>query len=150
MSMNRQWIAAHIPHQGGMCLLDEVIDWSANGIRCRSGTHRLSDNPLRGNGRLDAICAIEYAAQAMAVHGALIGTLTGAAPAAGYLASVREVSLFRSRLDDVTADLVASSTYLGGDESAVLYQFSVTAADAVIASGRATIILNATRRARNS
>ena len=43
---------AHIPHHGRMCLLDEVIEWDAQHIRCRSGTHRCADNPLRSHGRL--------------------------------------------------------------------------------------------------
>jgi predicted hotdog family 3-hydroxylacyl-ACP dehydratase len=69
--LNRAWIAAHIPHQGRMCLLDEVIDWDRRQIRCRSATHRAPDNPLRSHGRLGSACGIEYAAQAMALHGAL-------------------------------------------------------------------------------
>ena len=57
-----------------MCLLDEVLTWDATQIRCRSATHRVPDNPLRAHGRLGAVCGIEYAAQAMAVHGALVGS----------------------------------------------------------------------------
>jgi len=81
---------------GGMCLLDEVIDWSAARVSCRSGTHREPDNPLRAFGRLGIACGIEYAAQAMAVHGALVaggaplaGAPAAGTPAAGFLAAVR-------------------------------------------------------------
>src|SRR2546430_15076222 len=72
MPLDRQWIEQHIPHKGRMCLLDEVLSWDAARIRCRSATHRSPDNPLRLHGRLGAACGIEYAAQAMAVHGALV------------------------------------------------------------------------------
>ena len=72
MPLDRQWIEQHIAHKGRMCLLDEVLSWDAARIRCRSATHRSADNPLRLHGRLGAACGIEYAAQAMAVHGALI------------------------------------------------------------------------------
>ena len=71
MPLNRAWIEARIPHQGRMCLLDEVIEWNAQRIRCRTATHRAPDNPLRSHDRLGIACGIEYAAQAMALHGAL-------------------------------------------------------------------------------
>jgi predicted hotdog family 3-hydroxylacyl-ACP dehydratase len=71
MSLNRAWIEVRVPHQGRMCLLDEVIEWNAQHIRCRTATHRARDNPLRSHDRLGIACGIEYAAQAMALHGAL-------------------------------------------------------------------------------
>jgi hypothetical protein len=70
--MDRQAIAARIPHQGSMCLLDTVLRWDAEEILCQTGSHLLADNPLRAAGRLGVANAIEYAAQAMAVHGALL------------------------------------------------------------------------------
>jgi predicted hotdog family 3-hydroxylacyl-ACP dehydratase len=72
MPLNRAWIEARIPHQGRMCLLDQVIEWNAQHIRCRTATHRAPDNPLRAHDRLGIACGIEYAAQAMALHGALV------------------------------------------------------------------------------
>ena len=80
MPLDHQWIEQHIPHKGRMCLLDAVLSWDATRIRCRSTTHRTPDNPLRAHGRLGAACGIEYAAQAMAVHGALVAS---SAPLAG-------------------------------------------------------------------
>ena len=61
MRMNRAWIEARIPHQGRMCLLDEVIDWNDHHIRCRTGTHRALDNPLRSHERLGIASGIELA-----------------------------------------------------------------------------------------
>jgi predicted hotdog family 3-hydroxylacyl-ACP dehydratase len=33
-------IAARIPHQGNMCLLDTVVDWSETAISCSASSHR--------------------------------------------------------------------------------------------------------------
>jgi predicted hotdog family 3-hydroxylacyl-ACP dehydratase len=139
-----------------MCLLDEVLMWDLARIRCRSSTHRSAANPLRAQGRLGAACGIEYAAQAMAVHGALIASRTesstGAdtAPAApletagprvvGYLASVRNVTLFVSRLDDLGGDLIATAELVTGDASTVLYNFSIHSGARPLVEGRATIV----------
>lgn len=146
MPLNRAWIEAHIPHRGRMCLLDEVIDWNAQRISCRSGAHRAPDNVLRAHGRLGAACGIEFAAQAMAVHGALIaGALTGgphagAKPAAGVLASVRGVRLHAARLDDVDSDLICDALRIAGDEGTILYEFEVRSQTLPLLSGRATVL----------
>jgi predicted hotdog family 3-hydroxylacyl-ACP dehydratase len=139
--LNRGWIESHIPHTGKMCLLDEVLEWDAQRIRCRSGTHRDPANPLRANGRLGAACGIEYAAQAMAAHGALVSAAEGE-PTPGYLASVRAVSLHVSRLDDVQPDLVATATRIHSDSVTALYEFSLSGAERLLLKGRATIVFN--------
>ena len=71
-TLDRAAIAARIPHHGTMCLLDAVDAWDSESIRCRATSHRDPANPLRDAGSLPATAAIEYAAQAMAVHGALL------------------------------------------------------------------------------
>ena len=80
--LDRRWIAAHIPHQGPMCLLEEVLTWDAARVRCRATSHRLASNPLRAGGRLGAVCGVEYAGQAMAVHGAIVAAMSGQRAAA--------------------------------------------------------------------
>ena len=68
----------------------------------------LPDHPLRSHGRLGVACGIEYAAQAMAVHGALTGG-AGVAPARPRAGLSRQrcadVRLHVLRLDDMRADL---------------------------------------------
>jgi predicted hotdog family 3-hydroxylacyl-ACP dehydratase len=140
--LDRAWIAAHIPHQGGMCLLDAVTEWSPDIIRCASGSHRHADNPLANEGRLGAACGIEYAAQAMAIHGALLAA-RDASPRQGYLASVRGVDLLVARLDDIAADLEVEAERLSGDDHNVLYRFAVRAAGRLLLGGRAAVILDA-------
>jgi predicted hotdog family 3-hydroxylacyl-ACP dehydratase len=133
-----------------MCLLDEVLTWNTSRVQCRSSTHRDRSNPLRSHERLAAVCGIEYAAQAMAVHGALIASRLGASPknevVVGYLASVRNVVLHASRLDDVEADLLATAEWVTGDERSVLYDFSVSGNERILLAGRATIVFNAAIR----
>jgi predicted hotdog family 3-hydroxylacyl-ACP dehydratase len=142
LQADRAWIAAHIPHQGSMCLLDGVLEHDAGFVRCIASSHRSPGNPLRSHGRLAAVCAIEYAAQAMAVHGALQDS-AGGKPSPGYLASVRNAALHVGRLDDIGADLIVDATRLTGDSATLLYEFALRADGRLLAEGRAAIVLNA-------
>jgi predicted hotdog family 3-hydroxylacyl-ACP dehydratase len=150
--MNRAWIEARIPHQGCMCLLDEVLAWDAHHIRCSTGTHRALDNPLRSHDRLGIASGIEYAAQAMALHGALAsaaaGANAGAASRVGLLASVRDVRLHVLRLDDIEADLLCEAIHLAGDNFTALYEFALRDKDKCLLGGRASVVLDAGRRLR--
>jgi predicted hotdog family 3-hydroxylacyl-ACP dehydratase len=142
-------IARRIPHQGDMCLLDAVTAWNDSRIDCLATSHRSPTNPLRAQGRLGAACGVEYAAQAMAVHGALMGesaagqALAGTAPRAGYLASIRSVNLQVDRLDGLAAPLLVSAERITGDDNTVLYSFSVSADGTALLSGRAVVVLDA-------
>ena len=137
------WIAAHIPHQGSMCLLDCVETWDEQQILCRAFSHRSPDNPLRANDRLNTVCGIEYAAQAMAVHGALLAPKDTTLARVGYLVSVRGTHIHVQRLDDIAADLTIAATCLTRSENNILYQFSISAAGQLLLDGRAAVVLNA-------
>jgi predicted hotdog family 3-hydroxylacyl-ACP dehydratase len=147
--LDREWILAHIPHQGRMCLLDEVVEWDAERIRCRSATHRTADHPLRHGGRLGIACGIEYAAQAMALHGALTAIAAGAAatdlPAAGFLAGLRGVRLHALRLDDIPGDLTCCAALGAADRTTALYEFELLAGTVCLLSGRATVVMDVKR-----
>jgi predicted hotdog family 3-hydroxylacyl-ACP dehydratase len=140
--LDRAEIARRIPHQGSMCLLERVQHWDAEGIVCSADSHRNADNPLRSNGRLGGVCGIEYAAQAMAVHGALLAS-SDCRPRAGFLVSVRGVEVHVARLDDIPETLTVSATRLMGDENNILYEFRVSAAERLLLQGRAAVIANA-------
>jgi predicted hotdog family 3-hydroxylacyl-ACP dehydratase len=141
--IGQAWIANHIPHQGSMCLLKSVQAWDQEKIKCRADSHRALDNPLRAHGQLGIACGIEYAAQAMAVHGALLAPANSTKPKMGYLVSVRGVTMNVTRFDDVSADLEITATCLMASESNMLYQFMVCANDKVLLEGRAAVVLNA-------
>lgn len=145
--LDRAAIAARIPHQGSMCLLDAVLAWDSGQIHCRASSHRQPDNPLRAAARLGVACGIEYAAQAMAVHGVLLAP-EGAPPRPGYLASVRSVQLAVDRLDDLPQDLDIVAERLSGDENNILYHFRVEHAGDLLLSGRAAVMLVAQPESR--
>jgi predicted hotdog family 3-hydroxylacyl-ACP dehydratase len=141
--LDNAWIARHIPHEGSMCLLDQVESWDSQRIQCRAGSHRAADNPLRANGRLGAACGIEYAAQAMAVHGALLAPPDSSRARVGYLISVRGTQLHVPRLDDIPVDLLIEATCITRSENNILYQFGVSAGGRLLLDGRAAAVLNA-------
>ena len=140
MFFDHAWIAAHIPHHGSMCLLDSVLDHDERQVRCSARSHRSPANPLRSHGRLAAACGIEYAAQAMAVHGALLAA--GAEPRPGFLASVRSAVLHVGRLDDIDEDLLVQAVRVTGDSGTVLYDFTLYAGERLLLEGRAAIVLD--------
>ncbi|MBL8429245.1 MAG: 3-hydroxylacyl-ACP dehydratase [Dechloromonas sp.] len=125
-----------------MCLLDAVTEWSDAAITCRSISHTDPANPLRSEDRLGAANGIEYAAQAMAIHGALIAG-DDAAPRQGYLTSVRGVSLHVARLDDLPGELEVCAERQSGDSNNILYQFSLKHAGRCLLEGRAAVVLDA-------
>ena len=138
---DRDWIEAHIPHQGTMCLLDRVESWDLEQIHCLANSHRSPDNPLRSHGRLNSACGIEYAAQAMAVHGAL--RASNRPSGAGYLVSVRGTRLYVPRLDDIEADLTVIAHCITCEGSNILYRFEIGAKGRVLLEGRAAVVLDA-------
>lgn len=144
MLADRAAIARVIPHTSSMCLLDGVIECDAQRIRCISSTHRAADNPMRSGDVLPTLCGIEYAAQAMAVHGAWDAKFDKK-PRAGYLAALRDIQCHMMRLDNLSDDLIIDAERVMGDEARVIYQFDIHAGGAKIMSGRATVVLDAER-----
>jgi len=147
-TLDRDGIAERIPHSGSMCLLDGLLAWDADSVRCRASSHRDAAHPLRSPGGLLAPVAIEYAAQAMALHGALCAA-PGSLPSAGFLASARNVNLHVARLDDVPGLLLVSATRLAGADQQALYSFELRdEGGRLLVDGRATVVLNTALVAR--
>ena len=130
-----------IPHQGTMCLLDTVERWDDTGILCTAASHRDATNPLRRDNRLEAICGLEYAAQAMAVHVGLLEQGKERRLAVGYLGAVKNLMLRASRLDVVKGDLTVQATRLVGEAGCFIYTFRVSAERQELLDGRASIFL---------
>jgi predicted hotdog family 3-hydroxylacyl-ACP dehydratase len=141
--LDHAWIARHIPHQGSMCLLERVTSWDEQRIECLAISHRAADNPLRAQGRLGAACGIEYAAQAMALHGALLAQRATERARAGYLVSVRGARLWVDRLDLLADDLRICATCSTRSDNNILYAFTVDAGAQRLLEGRAAVVLNA-------
>ena len=146
----RDAIAALIPHRGTMCLLARLAAWDLQRIVCVATNHRDAAHPLRSRSGLLASAAIEYAAQAMALHGALIGRAAGTPATPGYLASARGVQLHVLRLDDLPwaagddgpDELCIEALRQAGDDRQILYAFTVSHAGRPVAEGRAAVVLN--------
>jgi predicted hotdog family 3-hydroxylacyl-ACP dehydratase len=148
-TLARDGIAERIPHSGDMCLLSRLVAWDEQRIECRADNHRDAAHPLRTASGLLAPCAIEYAAQAMALHGALIGQEAGTPATPGFLASARGVKLAVLRLDDLPLpaagepdELVVSAFRQSGNAQQILYTFTVAHAGRTLAEGRAAVVLN--------
>ena len=138
--LGRDGIAALIPHQGAMSLLDRVVEWDKDHIVLATSTHRAADNPLRLDGRLRAIHLCEYGAQAMAVHGGLSAQADGKTARPGFLVSLRDVSLQVDFIDELSGELLVSAQRLLESAGSWQYSFEVTHAGEPIATGRAAII----------
>ncbi|HLI18991.1 MAG TPA: phosphotransferase [Rhodanobacteraceae bacterium] len=135
-----EW-APLIPHAGAMCLLDEVVDWDATRLHARSASHRRADNPLRADGMLHAVNLCEYAAQAMAVHGALREREAGGSARPGFLVALRDVILHVEHIDDLPGRLQVHVECLLAMADSLQYGFSVEHRGSVLATGRAAVML---------
>jgi len=133
-------IAALIPHQGAMCLLERVVEWDAGHAILATTTHRAISNPLRSGGRLRAVHLCEYGAQAMAIHGGLSARAAGQTARPGFLASLREVALNTNFVDTLAGELIVTVHQLLRSEAAWQYAFEVWHEDRLLASGRAAIM----------
>jgi len=130
-----------IPHSGTMCLLDGVVSWNDEAIVCVTGTHRDANNPLRRKGQLGAVHALEYGAQAAAIHGGLRARAAGASAPPCYLAALRDAHLHVGRLDDLAVSLNVRAQRLFGDAGNTIYQCAISADGIAVADGRVTIML---------
>jgi len=123
-----------------------MVSWDESRIECLATGHRDPAHPLRSRSGLMAGTAIEYAAQAAALHGGLVAQASGATASPGYLASAREVRLDTWRLDDLppaaTDALRIVAERQAGDAARLLYAFRIEHAGREIASGRLAVVLD--------
>ena len=138
MQLNHSAIDKLIPHAGEMVLLDRVIGHEAKSLHATSASHRRTSNPLRHGDRLPVSAGIEYAAQATAIHGALIAD-SDTGPRQGFLALVRDVQWHVDRLDDIDCDLDIRVTLLTNQTGSVMYEFELSANDSTLMSGRLAV-----------
>lgn len=139
--LNRDGIAARIPHAGAMVLLDTIVASDAETIHARTDSHRRADNPLRRQGQLHAIAGSEYGAQAAAVHGPLqAGPEATARP--GMIVSVRDLTWTRARLDDIDQPLDVRARCLLADARQLAYAFTLAHAGTTLVTGEIGIILS--------
>lgn len=138
--LNHEELCRLIPHAGTMCLLDEVVAWDENSLVCHTRSHRNLDHPLREHGRLAAVHAGEYGAQALAVHSGLMASRDGDPVRPGYLVSLRSLKLNVTRLDSIESVITVSATRLMADTRNLIYAFQLEAGDRLVAEGKATVM----------
>ena len=97
-----------LPHAGRMRLIDRVVSYDEQSIICESSSHRAPDHPLAEAGVLSIICGLEYGAQAMAIHGALLADsgLPEARRRHGFLVAASDLQWSVARLDQCETPLV--------------------------------------------
>jgi predicted hotdog family 3-hydroxylacyl-ACP dehydratase len=140
--LNAAEIAERVPHHGTMCLLHALHESSDTHVLCSATSHHAADNPLRSASGLLSCNGIEYAAQAMALHGAMTAAPDDP-PRGGRLASVRGVKLYVARLDTIDGPLFVHAKRLAGDAGQAMYQFTLhDAGQKALVDGRATVLLN--------
>lgn len=140
MAIEREDFACLIPHQGAMCLLDRVVHWEEQRLVAVSDTHASPNNPLRRAGRLSAIHALEYGAQAMAVHGGLRARRDGREPGAGFLAAGRDLRFHVSRLDNLAGSLRIEVAEQYAQSGNMIYRFDIYSDRRAIAGGTAVVV----------
>jgi len=138
--IGREEILSLIPHQGAMCLWDEVLEWDAQSVRLAARNHVDPAHPLRSGGRLHAVHLCEYGAQAMAVHGGLLAQARGGVARPGFLVALRGVELHATRIDDLPGALEGSAELLIDSEAGWQYAFRIEHAGTLLASGRAAVL----------
>lgn len=140
--VGRDELCSLIPHAGSMCLLDEVIEWSEQGVVCRSETHLSSVNPLRCADGLSILQGIEYGAQAMAVHGGLLARERDSVTPPGYLAALRNIKAQPGVewLDNVGAPITVEAKQLMAGQGSFIYEFKLSGDGQLLLSGRATVM----------
>jgi predicted hotdog family 3-hydroxylacyl-ACP dehydratase len=135
-------IYGRIPHSGAMRLLDAVVFWDERSIVCAASSHAAPENPLRDNGALSSVHALEYAAQAIAVHGSLLlPEGRNSKLKLVYVATFREVEMHPGALDErQDAALSISATRVASLPNGWNYEFSVASQDLVLARGKTVVV----------
>jgi len=132
--VDRETLEQLIPHQGDMCFLSEVKAWDLTSIVCAADAPTPA-HPLARNGRVAPIVAVEYAAQATAVHGSLL--TNERQPREGVLAKLVDISLEVSELP--SAPFTVQAEMLSRSSKGCLYRFDISAAGQWVVSGRLMI-----------
>ena len=139
-----------LPHAGRMRLIDRVVSHDNARIVCEADSHRAADHPLAIDGVLSIACGLEYGAQAMAIHGALLGGSVPDAPGPlesaarhGYLVAAFDLTWAAERLDRCATPLTIEAVREFGSDNQIAYRFELSAAGESIMRGRAAVVLSA-------
>lgn len=137
MNPGRADIERMLEHAGDMCLLDSTLAWDNQQIRCSAPAPQ-AGHPLMREGRLPAIAGAEYAAQAAALHGALLDGVS--TPRPGMLANLRDVTFHRTWFPAGGESLTVQAKVLSRSDSACMYSFEVASGREAVTSGSLMVV----------
>lgn len=141
-----------VPHRPPMLLLDRLLAWDDEKVRCEvridaaSPFFERATSPVTTSapssaaeaGLVPAVVGIEYMAQTVAVFAGLRARASGAAPRIGFLLGCRELLLFAEGFSagDV---LVVEARHVWGESEVGSFACQVTRQDDVLVSGTLTV-----------
>ncbi|MGI9292679.1 MAG: hypothetical protein ACR2PS_01745 [Pseudomonadales bacterium] len=133
-----------LPHSGAMCLIDQVLSWDENGICCSADSHLSPANPLRENGSLPGLCALEYAAQALALHGVLNRPqkMSGARYAEAYVVTSQRLAFEAGDLSNTSESLIITAELTVRHKESAVYAVNVTIGDSCMLHGDLGVMLS--------
>jgi predicted hotdog family 3-hydroxylacyl-ACP dehydratase len=105
-----------------MVLLDQLVRYDETHIVCEAAAPT-ANHPLARAERVPAVAAVEYAAQAAALHGALLDG--NSEPRHGVLAKLSEVALIGGLLEAASGAITVQAELLVRGLSGCMYSFSV-------------------------
>lgn len=132
-----------LPHGGAMCLLDSVLYWDTKTIVCTASSHREDSNPLKRPEGVEAICGLEYAAQAMGAHIGLT-TSSNRGRAIGYVGAIKTLRVYVPYLDVFKDNLEIYSEKKFAQETGFIYTFIIRAQGKDLLGGQASIFVKYT------
>ena len=136
-SYKQAQLAALIPHQPPMLLVDTVTDVDEHKLTATFCCHQ-QPHPLAPEGHWPNYLLIEFAAQAIACHGALAGQQSFTRAAIGR---IKALSFYCASLDDYRELPVSVTVELIEVNGATcLYRFNAHARNTVLAQGEALLI----------
>ena len=113
-----------IPHSGSMCLIDCLEHWDEDRVVCITNSHLDKDNPLKNGDLLPNSALIEYGAQAMAIHGALLAKELNEKMHEGYLAALRNIRFANNiKINSIKSELIITATRKLASQGNMIYDF---------------------------
>lgn len=120
-----------LPHTPPMILVDEVVERDGPHVACRLVLR--PDSPFVEDGKVPALLALEYMAQAVGVFVGLRDLDRGQPIRIGFLLGTRELSLAIDHFE-VGDELVASADHLFGEDMLGSFRCTVARQGQVVAS----------------
>ncbi len=141
-------ISQVLPHAGDMVLIDEIVSITQENIECCTRSHLLDTNPLRNKSGLPMTAALEYGAQAVALHGLLNLQKNKAKPQTpkptARIIAVKSASWGQDWLHTIEQPLIIRATRLTHLDSIAHYSFELTTSthQAALYQAQVTVLLN--------